>query len=236
MEENQKRGFWGVIVPMEILDNTDISANEKIVYCYVASYTKMCLDSNERIAERIGVSEHTVTRALKKLSELGYVFIEFVNNDNSKRRIYAIHENPKKLAYLEKKGLLGSFTQPKPNEQSQLTGESEGSFPHSCQNGERDSQNGNSSCQSGKNSCQSGNSQNGGESCQSGNQRIIKNKENKETTEQKPNDTTDRASLAGCGPARSGLGSTRPRRADFESDDDYAEACYNWQTISIGAN
>lgn len=208
-EAEVRRGFWGVIIPMEILDNTDISANEKIVYCYIASYTKVCLDSNERIAERLGIGVNTVSRALKSLGELGYVFVEFINGDNSKRRIYAIHENPKKVAYLAKKGLFNSF-------------------PHSHQNG-------GSSHQNGVTSHQNGESQNGGESHQIGEQRI-KNKKNKEDTEQKPNmEQHGQASSAGDWPARSALDLPRPKRADFTNDEEYSEACYNWQTIYKGA-
>lgn len=217
MDENQKRGFWGVIIPIEILDNTELSISEKFVYCYIASYTKMCLDSNDRIAERLGVDARTVQRALKKLQEIGYVFVEFVENNTSKRRIYAIHDNPKKIAYLIKKGLFD--------------GGGEASFPQTRQNVASDE----STRQNVVETRQNVVSHNGGETRQNVTQRIKEEKEEGKT-EQKPNDTTDRASLAGCGPARSGLGLTRPRRADFESDDDYAEACYNWQTISIGAN
>lgn len=211
---DEKRGFWGVIVPMEILDNTDISANEKIVYCYVASYTKVCLDSNERIAERLGISERTVTSALGKLEKLQYVCIEYLNGNSSKRRIYAVYENPKKIAYLVKKGMFNI--------------DNKASFPQGSKNCEEGSKN----CEEGSKSCEP---QNGGEGSKNCYQRIKEEKEEGKT-EQKPNDTTDRASLAGCGPARSGLGLIRPRRADFESDDDYAEACYNWQTTSLGAN
>ena len=71
MQDQNKREFWGIIIPVEILDSTEISANEKIVYGYVASYRKMCLDSNEKIAERLSVSEKTVSRALQKLQDMG---------------------------------------------------------------------------------------------------------------------------------------------------------------------
>lgn len=108
MQDQNKRGFWGVIIPVEILDSKELGANEKIVYGYVASYTKMCLDSNERIMERLNISERTVQRALQKLQEMGYVYVEYVDNNSAKRRIYAVMDNPKKLAYLVKKGLLKS--------------------------------------------------------------------------------------------------------------------------------
>ena len=207
MQDQSKRGFWGVIIPVEILDSKELGANEKIIYGYVASYTKMCLDSNERIAERMNVSVPTVTRALKKLNDMGYVFIEYVNNDNSKRRIYAIHDNPRKIAYLTKRGLLKTEVELQ-------------SFAQSNQNDESQQE----SNQNDENSNQNDESQNRGESNQNDYQRIKEEKEEGET-EQKPNGTAGVA-----------MGATgRPRRKDFDNDDDYVNAMYNWNQETIGA-
>lgn len=122
MEIEEKRGFFGVIVPVEILDAKELSISEKFIYAFVASFTKACFLSNEKIAERIGVSKETVSRALTKLSKLGYVYVELVNGNSAARRIYAVFENPKKLAYLAKKGLFNREQQP--------------SFPQARQNDE----------------------------------------------------------------------------------------------------
>ena len=207
MQDQGKRGFWGVIIPVEILDSKELGANEKIIYGYVASYTKMCLDSNERIAERMNVSVPTVTRALKKLNDMGYIFIEYVNNDNSKRRIYAIHDNPRKIAYLTKRGLLKTEVELR-------------SFAQSNQNDESQQE----SNQNDENSNQNDESQNRGESNQNDYQRIKEEKEEGET-EQKPNGTAGVA-----------MGATgRPRRKDFDNDDDYVNAMYNWNQETVGA-
>jgi hypothetical protein len=53
-----------------------------------------------------GLEERTLQRALKKLSEMKYIFIEYVNNNSAMRRIYVVLDNPKKLEYLAKKGMF----------------------------------------------------------------------------------------------------------------------------------
>ena len=35
-----------------------------------------------------------------------YVYVEFVNNNSAMRRIYVVLDNPKKLAYLSRKGMF----------------------------------------------------------------------------------------------------------------------------------
>ena len=41
---------------------------------------------------------------IEKLSELGYIYIEYVNGNSAARRIYTMLDNPKKLEYLAKVG------------------------------------------------------------------------------------------------------------------------------------
>lgn len=104
IEEN--RGFFGIIIPAEILDSTELSVTEKFVYGFIASFTKACFMSNEAIAGRIGVSEATVSRAISTLTKMGYVYVEFVKNNSAARRIYSVFDNPKKLKYLASKGMF----------------------------------------------------------------------------------------------------------------------------------
>lgn len=106
MEEKNQRGFFGIIIGKEILDDQDLSIAEKFIYGYIASFTRCCFETNERIAEKLGVSESTVKHAIPKLAEKGYLFVEKANNNNNARRIYSVMDNPKKLAYLAKKGLF----------------------------------------------------------------------------------------------------------------------------------
>lgn len=123
MAQENQRGFFGIIIPKEILDDTDLSIAEKFIFGYIASFTKCCFESNEAIAAKLGVSESTISHALPKLSEKGYIFVEKVNNSNNLRRVYSVLDNPKKLAYLAKKGMFkpvensASVRQNMPNEE-----------------------------------------------------------------------------------------------------------------------
>lgn len=114
MNENTKgkRGYFGIIISKEILEDKDLSITEKFIYGYIASFTDCCFMPNEEIAERLGISESTVAHTLPKLVEKGFIFIEKINNDNTKRRVYAILDNPKKLAYLAKKGMFKPVENP----------------------------------------------------------------------------------------------------------------------------
>lgn len=206
MQNQNTRGFWGVIIPVEILDSKELNANEKIIYGYIASYTKMCLDTNEKIAERLNVSTDTVSRAIKKLEQMQYLFVEFINNNTSKRRIYAIYENPRKIAYLARRGMF-------------KTGVNDESYPQTPQNAVPQ----NEIPQNAVVTPQLAVSQNGGEIPQNAQHRIKEEKE-EEQTEQKPNGS---AGLAGEMPAR------RPRPNEYKTHEEFVDALYNWNTIPI---
>lgn len=112
MANEENIGINFVNIPIEIFSNKELSANEKILYGYLSIFKKQCcFQSNEALAEMIGVSENTITNALKHLSDLEYIFIEFLNGNSAKRRIYVILDNPKKTKYLISKGFLGGFPQ-----------------------------------------------------------------------------------------------------------------------------
>lgn len=206
-----ERGFRGVWIPAEIFDNKNLSIAEKFIYAYLASFSKVCFETNETIAEKVGVSLPTVTRALAKLQEIQYVFVEFINGNSAKRRIYTVYDNPKKYAYLVRKGLLqlgsqdpklGSF--PHPNQ-----------FDYPNQNDEVANQN--------------DYPQNRGEANQNDYHRIKEQNKNKLEPEQNHHSTS--AGLAGKGPA----GRLNLKRKDFVSEDDYEKEFYRRNTIAIGA-
>lgn len=116
---NENIGINFVNIPIEIFSNKEITANEKILYGYLSIFKKQCcFQSNEALAEMLGVSVPTITNSLKHLAELEYIFIELVNNNNAKRRIYVIFDNPKKLKYLVNKGYLQSFPHSNKNYES----------------------------------------------------------------------------------------------------------------------
>lgn len=110
---NEERGISFVNIPIEVFGSKDLTANEKVLYGYLSIFKKQCcFQSNEALAEALGVSENTITNALKHLESLNYVFVEYINNNSAKRRIYVIFDNPNKLKYLLSKGYLSnSFPQ-----------------------------------------------------------------------------------------------------------------------------
>lgn len=106
-ENGEGTGISFVIMPIEILQDKNLTPSEKILYCYLSLFKKgVCFQSNEKLAEMTGLDESTIKRGLKKLSDMQYVFIEFVNNNSAMRRIYVVLDNPKKLAYLSRKGMF----------------------------------------------------------------------------------------------------------------------------------
>lgn len=184
-----KQGFTGVWVPKELLNSTELTASEKILYANIASFSKCCFETNERLAEKCGISERSISRSLQRLQECGYIVVEYVKNDSSRRRIYAILDNPKKIQYLVKKGLF-------PQENINNNREEIQSFPQGSQNGEEGRQNG-------EHGSQNGDPQNRGEGRQNGDQRIKNKKKNKGTPEQEPNfdNSADRAAFDRRAPA-----------------------------------
>ena len=108
MSQNDQRGFFGIVIPKEIIEDKDLNITEKFIYGYIASFRKCCFESNESIASKIGVSESTVKHAIPALAAKGYLFIEKVNGNNATRRIYSIIDDPKKLAYLARQGMFGT--------------------------------------------------------------------------------------------------------------------------------
>lgn len=117
-ENGEGTGITYVIMPVDILQDKNLTPSEKILYCYLSLFKKgVCFQSNEKLAEITGLDESTIKRGLKKLSELQYVFVEFVNNNSAMRRIYVVLDNPKKLAYLSRKGMFSldrKAEEPKP--------------------------------------------------------------------------------------------------------------------------
>lgn len=106
-ENGEGAGISFVIMPIEILQDKNLTSSEKILYCYLSLFKKgVCFQSNDKLAEMTGLDESTIKRGLKKLSEMQYVYVEFVNNNSAMRRIYVVLDNPKKLAYLSRKGMF----------------------------------------------------------------------------------------------------------------------------------
>ena len=84
-----QRDFKGIWIPAEVWLDTRLSLVEKALLAEIDSFTgneKFFYKSNDTIKKEYGVSRPTITRALKNLSELGYITTQF---DGRTRRIFA---------------------------------------------------------------------------------------------------------------------------------------------------
>ena len=141
MNKEENRGFFGIIIPAEIVNSAELNVGEKFIYGFIASFNKACFMSNEAISERTGVSEATVSRAINNLARMGYLYIELVNGNNAKRRIYSVFDDPKKLKYLASKGMFninreGNRSFPQSNQIDESVENSSQTYPQSNQNDE----------------------------------------------------------------------------------------------------
>ena len=123
--ENNNIGINFVSIPVEVLQDKELTPSEKILYAYLSIFRKgVCFQSNAKLEEITGIPERTIRSGLSKLESMKYVFIEFENGNSAKRKIYVIFDNPKKIEYLSRKGMFNldrkpevvrtSMSEPKP--------------------------------------------------------------------------------------------------------------------------
>lgn len=105
MNDNSAQRFFGIVIPKEILENRELRIPDKMIYGYIASYKKCCIETNHIIADKLCISTSAVAHGLARLEEARLIFVEKVNCDNSKRRIYALLNKPGLANYLEQKDL-----------------------------------------------------------------------------------------------------------------------------------
>ena len=70
--EQQKKEFTGVWIPRIVIEDKDLSSEEKILFADISSFNQ-CFKMNSTFAEQFGVSIPTIQRWLRKLKEKGYV-------------------------------------------------------------------------------------------------------------------------------------------------------------------
>lgn len=78
-QDEPKREFKGIFIPAEIWLDKSLSANEKVLYAEIDSFTskdKACYISNEYIANLLGISETNASKALNSLIKKGYIVVE----------------------------------------------------------------------------------------------------------------------------------------------------------------
>ena len=129
-ENGEGTGISYVIMPIDILQNKELNATTKILYSYLTIFKKgVCFQSNAKLSEMTGIDESTIKRGLKTLADMGWIYVEFLNNNSAQRRIYAVLDNPAKLAYLSRKGMFSldrkepSRTGTKPDPKPEPTGD-----------------------------------------------------------------------------------------------------------------
>lgn len=88
MEINE-RAFKGVWIPAEIWLNTDLSILDKGLLAEISSLDgpDHCYASNKYLAQFCGVSIPTITRSIKKLSDLGLISTEMIITETGTQRI-----------------------------------------------------------------------------------------------------------------------------------------------------
>lgn len=110
----KKQGvFFGIVVKTEILSSSELTIAEKFVFSYVDSYNGACLDSNDKIADRLGLSVPTVSRSLKSLRDKDFVFMEYEKGNHARRKVYALFNKPnkKRTLVMKNRGRASSFPQ-----------------------------------------------------------------------------------------------------------------------------
>lgn len=86
--DNQERDFKGIWIPKEIWLDDRLSALEKVIFVEIDSLDKSergCWASNEYFAGFCQCSVRTVSAAIKKLTDLGYIFLQ--SFDGRKREL-----------------------------------------------------------------------------------------------------------------------------------------------------
>jgi DNA-binding transcriptional ArsR family regulator len=213
--ENEQ-GITFVNIPMEVFASRELTPGEKMLYGWLSIFKKQCcFQSNEALAEATGLSERTISSALKKLEEMGYIYVEMVGGNSARRRIYALFDNPKKLAYLAKKGAFGRASSSFPQENS-------ATFPQADATGVeggRKNCEGSKNCEGGSKNCDP---QNGGEGRKNCDHKIIKD------------NIKDSARESAPGLAEQGAAGRLPRsRADYDSDESYERDFYERNTMHV---
>lgn len=90
----QKKEFTGVFIPRHILECEQLNVYEKQLYAEISCFDE-CYLSNETLAKRLGCTEVTITRYIKKLKDKGY--IEQTRFDGRARYLRSLKDDPKRI-------------------------------------------------------------------------------------------------------------------------------------------
>ena len=117
MKENNAQRFFGIVISKEVLENRELKLADKFVYSYIASFKNWCYETNNAIADKLGISSSSVSHSITHLLDKGFIYAKRTNGNDAKRMLCAVFNKPNKLAYLREK--YGSEGCGKPVENSE---------------------------------------------------------------------------------------------------------------------
>ena len=107
---NEERDFKGIWIPKEIWLNEELTILEKVIYVEIDSLDNEnhCIAGNEYFANFCGCSESKVSKAIKKLEDLG--MIETISFDGRHRKIRVVKNamQGSKKCYAESQKMLSN--------------------------------------------------------------------------------------------------------------------------------
>lgn len=85
----------GIFIPIEVIENKDLSLTDKVVYAIYKYYTDNgngCFLSSKRLSLELGISESTVKRSKRNLKDLGLIDIKRGRRSSTVSRHDLIHD------------------------------------------------------------------------------------------------------------------------------------------------
>lgn len=94
MKENQDNVGYYSIIPVTVLYNKELKANEKLLYAIITSLSNKegyCFASNKYLAEKLDVNPKTISSWISDLKNRNFIIVELIRNENKQiiqRKIY----------------------------------------------------------------------------------------------------------------------------------------------------
>lgn len=98
-QEDHQREFEGLWIPKEAWFDSSLSLLQKIILTQIYSLygPDGCCASNQYLMHSCGVNERTLQRALRRLKEVSYIFIERTDGRKRFLRVNSIERKKKPL-------------------------------------------------------------------------------------------------------------------------------------------
>ena len=94
MKENKEAIGYYSVIPVTVLYNKELKANEKLLYAIITSLAckeGYCFASNKYLAEKLDVNPKTISSWISDLRDKNFIIVELIRNENKQiiqRRIY----------------------------------------------------------------------------------------------------------------------------------------------------